>query len=323
MITNAIAKSPLVAAGAIELFDRDMTVTVAANVPLAALQSSLTKANQWLPIDGDENTSVGELVERNSSGPLRLGFGGWRDLLLGCQFTNGREELITVGGRAMKNVAGYDLTKFMVGQHGVFGKIVTITTRTYRLPTAALLATSSVCDAESVNRLLASSCRPQWMLIGEGHLYCGYLGDPRTIDFYQATLPSYQPSLNELHLKRHDLETDTALRSTLWAAGQPPSKTGLPGQPNVYFFRASVPPSKLRDLLQNKESDLLQFHWVGDPCFGIAVGRIQQEDGDRFRKIVEAMGGTVWYWSSLGECMDVDRQLGSDLLLQRIRNAFA
>ena len=60
--------------------------------------------------------ALGRLVEHNSSGPLRLGYGAWRDLLLGCQFHNGRGELITAGGRTVKNVAGYDLTKFMVGQ---------------------------------------------------------------------------------------------------------------------------------------------------------------------------------------------------------------
>ena len=77
--------------------------------------------------------------EQNSTGPLRLGYGAWRDLLLGVQFTNGRGELITAGGRTVKNVAGYDLTKFMVGSHGVFGRLVTITTRTYRRPDRALV----------------------------------------------------------------------------------------------------------------------------------------------------------------------------------------
>ena len=66
-------------------------------------------------------------LEMNSTGPLRLGFGAWRDLLLGAQFYNGRGELITAGGRTVKNVAGYDLTKFMVGQRGVFGRLLTLT----------------------------------------------------------------------------------------------------------------------------------------------------------------------------------------------------
>src|SRR5687767_4207407 len=109
----------------------DMYAIVAADVALARVQETLAAKGQWLPIDGDPNTTVGQLIETNSTGPLRLGYGHWRDLLLGAQFTNGRDELISAGGRTMKNVAGYDLTKFMVGQRGVFGKLVTITTRTY------------------------------------------------------------------------------------------------------------------------------------------------------------------------------------------------
>src|SRR4051812_25752197 len=132
--------TPLVAPGGIECFERDMTVTISADVTLAAAQAKLAEFNQWLPIDGDMQIALGELVESKSTGPLRLGYGGWRDLLLGVQFLNGRGELITAGGRAVKNVAGYDLSKFMVGQRGIFGRLVTLTTRTYRRPTDALLA---------------------------------------------------------------------------------------------------------------------------------------------------------------------------------------
>src|SRR3982751_4161223 len=131
--------TPLVAPGGIECFARDMTATISADVTLAAAQAKLAELGQWLPIDGDVHSALGELVENNSTGPLRLGFGGWRDLLLGVQFSNGRGELITAGGRTVKNVAGYDLTKFVVGQRGVFGRLVTFTARTYRLPAAGLL----------------------------------------------------------------------------------------------------------------------------------------------------------------------------------------
>src|SRR5207302_2677736 len=130
---------PLVPPGGVEIFARDMTVTAAADVPLAELQHKLAELNQWLPIDGDPALPIGQLVEINSSGPLRLGYGAWRDLLLGCQFANHRGELITAGGRTFKNVAGYDLTKLMVGQQGILGRVVTITTRTYRRPAGALV----------------------------------------------------------------------------------------------------------------------------------------------------------------------------------------
>src|SRR6059036_31063 len=87
--------APLVAPGGMDCFARDMTVTISADVTLSAAQTKLAEFNQWLPIDGDVQSALGELVENNSTGPLRLGYGGWRDLLLGVQFLNGKGELIT------------------------------------------------------------------------------------------------------------------------------------------------------------------------------------------------------------------------------------
>ena len=72
--------TPLVAPGGMECFARDMTVTISADVTLSAAQAKLAEFNQWLPIDGDVQSALGELVENNSTGPLRLGYGGWRDL---------------------------------------------------------------------------------------------------------------------------------------------------------------------------------------------------------------------------------------------------
>src|SRR5437016_3507947 len=140
MDTTRTDRKPLVESGQIEHHVADLSATFAADVTLASAQTKLRASNQWLPIDGDPNATLGSLVERNSTGPLRLGFGAWRDLLLGAQFTNGAGELITAGGRTVKNVAGYDLTKFMVGQYGIFGKLVTLTTRTYKAPEHALVA---------------------------------------------------------------------------------------------------------------------------------------------------------------------------------------
>src|SRR5690349_19494161 len=91
----------------------DMTAVIPADVTLSSVQRELSRHNQWLAIDGPPDATIGRLVEMNSSGPLRLGYGAWRDVLLGAQFQNGRGELITAGGLTLKNVAGYDLTKFM------------------------------------------------------------------------------------------------------------------------------------------------------------------------------------------------------------------
>ena len=211
-ITFRPPRQPLVPPGGADLHARDMTATFSADMTLAEAQRRLGEIGQWLPVDGHPDAPLGRLVEENSTGPLRLGYGAWRDLLLGVQFTNGRGELITAGGRTVKNVAGYDLTKFMVGQHGVFGRVDTLTVRTYRRPDGALLVLYAP-DAQIVSRLLDTPLRPQWALLTGTALRCGYLGDGVTLDWYEANVGSSQP----LQVTRRTVEQDAEDRANEWA----------------------------------------------------------------------------------------------------------
>ena len=289
--------SPLVAPGGMECFARDMTVTISADVTLSGAQAKLAELNQWLPIDGDLQSAVGELVESNSTGPLRLGYGGWRDLLLGVQFLNGKGELITAGGRTVKNVAGYDLTKFMVGQRGVFGRIVTITTRTYRRPADALLARFGP-DVHFVNTLMPSPLRPQWCLLTPDSLLGGYLGDERTVEFYRRGLP--QRKLMEL--LRRPVEEDIAHRAALWSA------------PATY--RAAVAPAKIPQFIERAGIQ----RWAADAAFGV-VKIFQAADFTKVREAAEAVGGKVFGESQRLQLDDVYNEAERALLV-RLKQAF-
>ena len=288
-------RAPLVADGQIEHHVGDLSATVAADVSLRTLQQTFSEAGQWLPIDGAADATVGELVDTNSTGPLRLGYGAWRDLLLGAQFRNGRDELITAGGRAVKNVAGYDLTKFMVGQRGVFGKLVTITTRTYKRPDGAIVARFAP-KASLVHRLIPSPQRPQWAVLTEDALLCGYLGDERTLAYYQETLASqWQP----ISVTRRTLEDDVELRAKLWRGG----------------FRASVPPARIKDFV----NAVLPQKWVADAAFGIVVG--DSADAQLVRGTAQALGGTVVFDCTGAAFLDVPPGPVRDLL-ERLKDAF-
>src|SRR5437016_1018650 len=263
-------RTPLTPPGSIDHHVGDMTATFSADVTLAAAQQHLAPHNQWLPIDGDMGLSLGTLVERNSTGPLRLGYGAWRDLLLGVQFLNGNDELITAGGRTVKNVAGYDLTKFMVGQAGIFGRLVTLTTRTYRRPAEALLARFPA-NVAFVNTLMPSPLRPQWCLLTPDSLFAGYLGDERTVEFYRRGLP--QRKLMEL--RRRPVEEDVADRMKLWSA------------PAIY--RAAVAPGKVPQFIERAGIQ----RWSADAAFGV-VKIFQAADFAKLREAAEAVGGKVF-----------------------------
>ena len=268
-------RGDLVAPGGADLHARDMTATFAADVTLAGAQRRLAEIGQWLPVDGDPAAALGDLVSFNSTGPLRLGYGAWRDLLLGVQFTNGRGELITAGGRTVKNVAGYDLTKFMVGQRGVFGRIITLTTRTYRRPAGAVLARHRP-DYAVLSKLLPTALRPQWAVLTREELLCGYVADGTTLDWYAENMKAAEP----LSVYRRALEVDVEQRGSLWKLSTSEGS-----------FRASVPPARVREFI----GDARLESWCADAAFGIVIGEVSPDRITPVREAASGAGGSVTF----------------------------
>ncbi|HWA17282.1 MAG TPA: FAD-binding oxidoreductase [Gemmatimonadales bacterium] len=114
----------------------DLTATVQAGIPLDALQSELTRHRLWLPIEppGRPDRTIGSVVATGTAGPLRHGFGPVRDHVLGCTVVSSDGRVVESGGRVVKNVAGYDLTKLHTGGFGAFGAITDLHLRLRALP---------------------------------------------------------------------------------------------------------------------------------------------------------------------------------------------
>src|SRR5262249_56000432 len=100
------------------------------------LRQQLAERGVWVALDppGLAGRSVGSIVACGTSGPLRQGLGPVRDHLLGVTFVTGDGRLIQSGGRVMKNVAGYDLTRLQAGGFGAFGVIVLVHLRLRAVP---------------------------------------------------------------------------------------------------------------------------------------------------------------------------------------------
>jgi FAD/FMN-containing dehydrogenase len=116
----------------------DLVATVDAGMPFDALQANLADSGMWLALDppGRPERTIGSVVATGTTGPLRLGFGPVRDHVLGCTVVTGDGRLVSAGGRVVKNVAGYDLTKLHVGGFGGFGIITTLHLRLRARPNA-------------------------------------------------------------------------------------------------------------------------------------------------------------------------------------------
>lgn len=124
--------------GVVDYTPGDLTVTVRAGTPLREIERVTGEHGQWLPLDpyGDSDGSIGATIATASSGPLATAFGTPRDLLLGLEFVTGRGEIVRAGGKVVKNVAGFDLSRLLTGSWGTLGVITEATVRLYARPRA-------------------------------------------------------------------------------------------------------------------------------------------------------------------------------------------
>src|SRR6059036_303076 len=117
---------------------QDLTATAEAGIGCDLLRQQLADRGVWFAVDqpGLAGRTLGSIVATGSSGPARNGYGPVRDHLLGVTFVTSDGRLIQSGGRVMKNVAGYDLTRLQAGGFGAFGVIVLVHLRLRALPRA-------------------------------------------------------------------------------------------------------------------------------------------------------------------------------------------
>jgi glycolate oxidase FAD binding subunit len=114
----------------------DLTISVEAGLPFAELQATLAKNGQMVALDPPfwKDATVGGVVATNSSGPIRRGFGTVRDLIIGMSFATLEGKLIKSGGMVVKNVAGLDMAKLLIGSFGTLAAIATVNFRVHALP---------------------------------------------------------------------------------------------------------------------------------------------------------------------------------------------
>jgi len=115
-------------AGVVEHDVENLTVTVRAGTRLADLQAELARRGQWLALDPPhEEATIGGIIAANSYGPGRMRYGACRDLVLGLRVALPSGAAISVGGKTVKNVSGYDLPKLFIGSLGTLGVITAAT----------------------------------------------------------------------------------------------------------------------------------------------------------------------------------------------------
>lgn len=135
-----------------QVYDYDaenLTLVAGAGCTLKTVQRLLSERRQFMPVDPplSELASLGGLIASNAFGPSRLGYGAVRDLTLGLQVALLTGQIVSVGGKHNKNLAGYDLSKLFVGSAGTLGIITRVTCRVLPLPEYSRTVQVTFADA--------------------------------------------------------------------------------------------------------------------------------------------------------------------------------
>jgi glycolate oxidase FAD binding subunit len=150
----------------VEFAARDMTITVEGSIPIARLDEILRGEGLRLPIDipQRERATLGGALAANASGPRRFGLGTFRDYVIGLTAVKADGQIFHSGGRVVKNVAGYDLCKLLVGSMGTLAIVTQVTLKLKPIPEASALVCTAFADLAdreaALAALLTSQTRP-------------------------------------------------------------------------------------------------------------------------------------------------------------------
>ncbi|HWQ11858.1 MAG TPA: FAD-linked oxidase C-terminal domain-containing protein [Roseiflexaceae bacterium] len=277
----------------------DLYVTVGAGTPLAELQAELSRDRMWAPLASPwPAATVGGIVAAALNAPLRMRYGGVRDVLLAATVALPDGRTIRAGRPVVKNVAGYDLPKLFAGSHGTLGLLTDLTLKIAPLPRARATLVALPEDLDRATalaaRLLRTALVASALLIvrptagGEGpvapdrawwrDLRAGSL--PTIFDTSSLAL-IYTAEGHQEDVADELAEARAALREAGVAGVQLDEPAGsevwgifLAGAgPHETVLRAGVPPQNLPALLAAAEPALAGAPFVADVAAGLLYAR--------------------------------------------------
>jgi len=149
--------------GIVEYDPGELVITCRAGSRLSDIRATLRENGQHLPFEPPgfgEAATIGGTVACGFSGPRRPWAGSLRDYLLGVKMVNGSGDVVQFGGRVMKNVAGYDISRLMAGSMGTLGVLLETSFKVLPLPAVELTLAFECSQSEAINRVNQWSGQP-------------------------------------------------------------------------------------------------------------------------------------------------------------------
>jgi glycolate oxidase FAD binding subunit len=136
---DAVALDVSGLSGILEHDPAELTFTALAGTPVGEVTEALAEHGQYLPFDpplAAAGATLGGVVATGASGPNAFRHGGVRDFVVGVRFIDGTGRLVTGGGKVVKNAAGFDLAKLLIGSAGRLGVLVQLSFKVFPRPEA-------------------------------------------------------------------------------------------------------------------------------------------------------------------------------------------
>ncbi len=142
--------------GIVDYEPTELVVTARAGTPLRELEAALHERGQMLPFEPPhfgQQATLGGCVAAGLSGPRRATAGAVRDFVLGVRLLDGEGSDLRFGGQVMKNVAGYDISRFMAGALGTLGVLLEISLKVLPRPTEETTLRFSIDERDAIDKM--------------------------------------------------------------------------------------------------------------------------------------------------------------------------
>lgn len=151
-------------AGIVTYDPHEYTITALSGTRLAEIEQRLAENQQYLPFDPPlvrRGATLGGAVASGLNGPGRYRYGGMRDFLLAIQYINAAGELVRSGSKVVKNAAGFDISKLMIGSLGRLGVLTELTFKVFPRPRALVTVQRDFSSLEQALPVLWGFARSQ------------------------------------------------------------------------------------------------------------------------------------------------------------------
>ena len=142
--------------GVVDYQPKELVLTAQAGTPLAEIEALLAEQNQMLafePPHFDGAATLGGCIAAGLSGPRRPYAGSARDFVLGVRIIDGTGQPLRFGGQVIKNVAGYDVSRLMVGALGTLGLITEVSLKVLPKPAAETTLQFELSEAAAIEKM--------------------------------------------------------------------------------------------------------------------------------------------------------------------------